>query len=108
MGKYLTILFLFLCLTCMGQDMSKSKLIQKNDTLFLESNGEKYVVDKKHLVVKLKPSIKELDADIKQIDITKSGYRLIEVPNGIFVPMCPMADGQLWGRWSADAPAARL
>lgn len=82
MGKYLTILFLFLCLTCMGQDMSKSKPIQKNDTLFLESNGEKYVVDKKHLVVKLKPSIKELDADIKQIDITKSGYRLIEVPNG--------------------------
>lgn len=46
MGKYLTIIFLFLCLTCMGQDVSKSKLIQKNDTLFLESNGEKYVVDK--------------------------------------------------------------
>ncbi len=30
MGKYLTIIFLFLCLTCMGQDVSKSKLIQKN------------------------------------------------------------------------------
>ena len=83
MKSWFVYIFIFVNAWCYG---SETKVVQKvamvNDTLYVVSHGERFVVDKKHILLKPKSSTIQTCESIRKISTTKSGKILAEVPEG--------------------------
>lgn len=79
--RSILVLVLFVSVNCFGQKADfDQEIVKINDTLYEVSHGEHFVVDTKHVLVKLKTSVKKLPDNIKQVSETKSGIIEVEVP----------------------------
>ena len=80
--RYLYILlFIIVSVRLNGQEaISDCEVVKCNDTLYIVSHGERFVIEKESIIVKPKSSAKKIPNTIKRISKSKSGKYLVEVP----------------------------
>jgi subtilisin family serine protease len=70
-------------ISCFGQETDiVQEIVKIDDVLYEVSHGERFVIDTKHVFVRVKSSVKKLPDNMKQVSETKSGIIEVEVPEG--------------------------
>lgn len=70
-------------ISCFGQETEiVQEIVKIDDVLYEVSHGERFTIDTKHVLVRLKSPVKKLPDNMKQVSETKTGIIEVEVPEG--------------------------
>lgn len=83
MRNYLLLLLFFVSVGCFGQEKEVvQEIVKIDDVLYEVSHGERFIIDTKHVLVRLKSPVIKMPDNMKQVSITKTGIIEVEVPEG--------------------------